>query len=169
MTTSASSSASSHLILTSPKNHLNQLALFNQTKAAEINSLPLSNDRQTQMVNSQSYDCNLSGSANANSIIKPEASPTTIKSDTANKPKAKPMNAPPTHLNSYNTPPLSVNGIKSTVTNFNKTQLNSPKSRSTTTPNLQKYHSFQKPSFSLTDSKCNCLNMPFVCEVCTTR
>lgn len=31
---------------------------------------------------------------------------------------------------------------------------------------LQKYYSFQKTSFT---DKCGCFNMPFVCEICTTR
>lgn len=35
--------------------------------------------------------------------------------------------------------------------------------------NLQKYYSFQKSSYSLSENKCTCFNMPFVCEICTTR
>lgn len=37
------------------------------------------------------------------------------------------------------------------------------------TTNLQKYYSFQKSSYSMTENKCTCFNMPFVCEICTTR
>lgn len=37
------------------------------------------------------------------------------------------------------------------------------------TSNLQKYYSFQKSSYNLSESKCTCFNMPFVCEICTTR
>lgn len=42
-------------------------------------------------------------------------------------------------------------------------------SAKSSTPNLQKYYSFQKPSFNFSDNRCNCYNMPFVCEICTTR
>lgn len=37
------------------------------------------------------------------------------------------------------------------------------------TSNLQKYYSFQKSSYNISESKCTCFNMPFVCEICTTR
>lgn len=37
------------------------------------------------------------------------------------------------------------------------------------TASLQKYYSFQKSSFNISESKCTCFNMPFVCEICTTR
>lgn len=38
------------------------------------------------------------------------------------------------------------------------------------TSSFQKYYSFQKFSYSsLADNKCTCFNMPFVCEICTTR
>jgi cell division control protein 7 len=48
--------------------------------------------------------------------------------------------------------------------------LNSPRGNSrSNTPNFQKFHSFQKPSYSFDQSKCTCFNMSFVCENCTTR
>lgn len=47
--------------------------------------------------------------------------------------------------------------------------VNSPKPKTNNTVNLQKYYSFQKPSFSISENKCTCFNMPFVCEICTTR
>ncbi len=48
----------------------------------------------------------------------------------------------------------------------NNTNLNSPKP---STPNFQKYYSFQKPSFAVNEYKCTCFNMQFVCETCTSR
>lgn len=41
--------------------------------------------------------------------------------------------------------------------------------KSNISSNLQKYYSFQKSSFTMNENKCTCFNMPFVCEICTTR
>ena len=46
---------------------------------------------------------------------------------------------------------------------------NTPKLKSSTPNNFQKFHSFQKSSYSFIDNKCNCFNMPFVCEICTNK
>lgn len=54
------------------------------------------------------------------------------------------------------------------LANNNPNTFNSPKPKANTV-NLQKYYSFQKPSFTMSDNKCTCFNMPFVCEICTTR
>ncbi|CAF0937734.1 unnamed protein product [Brachionus calyciflorus] len=56
--------------------------------------------------------------------------------------------------------------IKPTSTIINVKNFDSPKP---STPNLQKFHSFSKPGFTFSDNKCNCFNMPFVCEICTAR
>jgi hypothetical protein len=61
-----------------------------------------------------------------------------------------------------NTPTIAKNNLNNHVTN-----INSPRVKAS--PNLQKYYSFQKPSYSFSDTKCNCFNMPFVCEICTSR
>ena len=163
-----------HLILTSPKNNqVNQL-LFNSNKN-EINSLPLSKERTTAqqlMTNSQSFDNGFNerktndtkyttiGSNCANKETSPSCTTTTTTTTTTNT-QNKSMFNPHT--------PVAQTGPKLALNNFNKTNLNSPKSRSTTTPNLQKYHSFQKPSFSLSEIRCNFFNMPFICQSCSTR
>ena len=48
---------------------------------------------------------------------------------------------------------------------------NTPTSRQSIIPNtnFQKYYSFQKSSYNNSEYKCTCFNMPFVCEICTTR
>ncbi len=171
----------SHLILTSPKNQLNMLNQSNNKN--EINSLPLSKEHRSslvasqQMVNSQSYDANLSMHA-ASTAKNNETSPSVNNNQGSGSltNKAANMCMTPTNNNTTSTanngnhtPVMQLMSNKSTLHNFNKTNLNSPKSRSSATPNLQKYYSFQKPAFNMNESKCNCFNMPFVCEVCTTR
>ncbi|RNA45175.1 cell division cycle 7-related kinase isoform X2 [Brachionus plicatilis] len=54
---------------------------------------------------------------------------------------------------------------KATSPNLNShsKKFDSPKTNANT---LQKYYSFQKSAFS---DKCNCYNMPIVCEICTAR
>ncbi len=180
--TSSIATPSSHLILTSPKNQLNMLSQSNTTKN-EINSLPLAKEHRSaalagpssqQMVNSQSYDTNLSMhalQAMNNNEISPSVSNPALSRAAANlcfTPKNNNLANAAASNNSSHTP-VMMNGNKTTLHNFNKTNLNSPKSRSNATPNLQKYYSFQKPSFNINENKCNCFNMPFVCEVCTTR
>jgi len=66
------------------------------------------------------------------------------------------MKSPPS-----NTPTVAKNNLN------NVPNINSPRVKAS--PNLQKYYSFQKPSYSFSDTKCNCFNMPFVCEICTSR
>ena len=47
-------------------------------------------------------------------------------------------------------------------------KVSTPKLKSNTPSNFQKYHSFQKPSYIAFD-KCSCFNMPFICEICTNK
>ena len=70
-------------------------------------------------------------------------------------------------MNDIKSPPSNTPTIAKTNLNNNTTNVNSPRVKAS--PNLQKYYSFQKPSYSFSDTKCNCFNMPFVCEICTSR
>jgi hypothetical protein len=178
--TTATATPPSHLIqLTSPKNQLNQMLLFNQRN--EVNSLPLCKERPfltastsvQQIANSQSYDGNLSKAGQITTTTMKNTSPSVAEASgrcatPGNAINPAVVNTINNNNNNNNNTPVNTN-IKSTLHNFNKTNLNSPKSRSSATPNLQKYYSFQKPSFNINENKCNCFNMPFVCEVCTTR
>jgi hypothetical protein len=151
----SNSSGASHLILTSPKNTNNNQLTANSNNQG--NSLPLTKEKGGIPV-SQSYDQNLGKKMlndNDDSLkISPSSSNTTLNQN-LNTPNTCLMNRQVQNLNK---------------TNNNNSNLNSPKSRTNATPNLQKYYSFQKNSFSsLTDTKCSCFNMPFVCEICTAR
>lgn len=53
--------------------------------------------------------------------------------------------------------------ITSPTVSSQQNKFDSPKPNSN---NFQKFYSFQKSSFS---DKCNCFNMPIVCEICTSR
>jgi hypothetical protein len=69
----------------------------------------------------------------------------------------------------------TANGTKSSSPAINQSpssnQNNSTlvKNNKVMTPNLQKFYSFQKTPYSFSENKCTCFNMPFVCEICTTR
>ena len=142
ITSTSSSTSSAHLVLKNPKNPLNQV---NQSGKNEANSLPHTPTKEKpapHLVNSQSYENNLS-----------EVNATTGASTT--NPTAKQTNASPKRL-------MTGGQLAQSP------KVNTPRMKSST-PNLQKYYSFQKPSYSFMDNKCTCFNMPFVCEICTTK
>ncbi len=139
---SSRKSVGGHLVLTTPKT--NQTPI-NETNKMDPNSLPHSSHQfkekhQFQISNSQSFECNLS---------RMQATPNKSSSPSKN---------------------LTISNTNSNVvTNTTNTMHNNVNSPKPSTPNFQKYYSFQKPSYSLNDCKCTCFNMQFVCETCTSR
>ncbi len=67
--------------------------------------------------------------------------------------------------NNSSSPFTSCNQQNENIKNNTPNILNKPYLSS----NFQKYYSFQKSSYSLSENKCTCFNMPFVCETCTAR
>ena len=141
--TSTPSHTSQHLVLQNPK-RLN--SILNESKP-DANSLPHTPTKETKqgIPNSFSFDCNLQNNNNNNNQELSKNANNNKSFGNSSSPSVSAMNEPKNVLNSLSKQP-----------SFTKTS-------------LQKYYSFQKSAYTLSENKCTCFNMPFVCEICTTR
>ena len=115
-------------------------SILNECKP-DANSMPHTPTKEPKpsIPNSFSFDCNLQTSQEVNKNANNKSF------GNSSSPSVSVLNEPKNVLNALSKQP-----------SFTKTS-------------LQKYYSFQKSAYTLSENKCTCFNMPFVCEICTTR
>lgn len=156
-------SNSSHLILTNTQ----AAQQLNQAKVADVNvnsmpHVPQKDSLPKQMSNSQSFDFNLN-EFETKSVQKSPTTNNNNNNDTST-PQQKPSMSVLNSISNRTSLAPSANSPGNNSPRLAKTAVSR-----TSAQNWQKFHSFQKPSFSTTENKCTCFNMQFVCEICTTR
>lgn len=145
-------STSAHLILTNTQQNRSSASVAK----TDVNSMPdgPKKDRQTaQMSASQSFERDLASAAATAAAVVVDVSKTKTPDVEMSQPSTRVLSS------------MSGNATAVAALVAAKSQFSKPK---TASPNLQKFHSFQKTSL-LTETKCNCFSTQFVCDICTSR
>ena len=138
--------------------------------------------KSNAFTNSISFDCDLNKAANLDFNLQPTLnSPLKLPVVNNFNKQQQQQQQPQPQENQVVSPTLTTNdtlsAVKSSSSLLAAKAAATPPAKSSnpsavvnksSTPNLQKFFSFQRNSFS-SENKCTCYNMPFVCDICTNR